>query len=66
MIQKKIKQHYYDNCDGGVCMNCDRCTYPHCCIQTEECDGHNWDFLNRTPQEWMEWIKENGLAQQGT
>lgn len=59
MIQKKIKNHFYDRCDGGICLNCDKCTYPDCCSQTEECEGHNWDFLNRTPEEWAEWFKRN-------
>lgn len=52
-----MTKHFYDKCDGGLCLNCDHCTYPDCCIQTEECEGHNWDFLRRTPEEWMEWMK---------
>lgn len=62
MIQKKIKNHVYDKCDGGVCLNCDLCTYSHCCPQTTECYGHNWDFLNRTPDEWMEWLREANIT----
>lgn len=45
MTLKRIKNHHYDNCDGGICLNCDRCLRPDCCEQTEECLGHNWDFL---------------------
>lgn len=43
-------------------MNCDRCTHPDCCLQAAECDGHNWDFMQRTPQEWMEWIREANIT----
>lgn len=56
-----MKNHYFDGCNGGICLNCDLCRDPSCCPQTEECHGHNWDFLNRTPEEWLEaypWIKE--------
>jgi hypothetical protein len=51
-----MKKHFYDNCDHGICLNCDRCTRPECCEQFEECDGHNWDFLTRLRDEMT--IKE--------
>lgn len=44
-----MKKHFYDKCDGGICLKCDCCTHPSCCPQNEECNGHNWDFLSRLP-----------------
>jgi len=55
-------RHFYDGCDGGICLSCDRCLRETCCLQTEECDGQNWNFINRTPEEWLEWYREKGIT----
>lgn len=50
-------EHYYDRCDGGICLKCDQCLHKTCCPQTEECTGKNWEFLDRL-HEYAKKIKE--------
>lgn len=39
-------KHFYDRCDGGICLKCDKCQREGCCSQTEVCDGQNWSFMH--------------------
>lgn len=62
-----MRNHFYDGTDGGICMNCDRCRRPECCIQTEECDGINWSFLMKPlscdhPYVSQSWIGYSGYT----
>jgi hypothetical protein len=60
-----MTKHYYDNCDDGICLRCDYCRDPKCCPQSEECDGHNWDFLKWTNEDWIKKFRETNSPPDG-
>lgn len=41
IILKDTYEHLRDDCDGGICVKCNRCTHPECCPQGP-CPEKHW------------------------